>query len=321
MEHIMISIVVPVFNGESTLDRCVSSVLSQDYCNFELILVDDGSADGSLDMCESYGDGRIRVIHKENGGVSSARNVGISAASGDYILFLDCDDALNVGALRRVAEIAEGGYDLIACSLSVIRQDGGEPFFGFRRDVSTDNVFEMLLEEPLPFGLSGGKAVRTAFIREKGLLFDTSMHSQEDMRFFLQVYFKGGSFYLSPFESYRYYYSASTRAPAVKDHIENQVIAIDYAAKKGVSEEAIYVASDRLCRNLYAYLAYAADDRGVKELLSVFRQVEGIEDAVRHCTPTGAVGRFRYRFLRGSDGAVIRLMKNRRLIKRLLHRG
>lgn len=90
----LFSVVVPIYCVESNLKQCVDSILKQTARNFELILVDDGSPDGSPDICDAYAkaDARVRVIHQENRGVSAARNVGIHAAAGDYILLLDSDD-------------------------------------------------------------------------------------------------------------------------------------------------------------------------------------------------------------------------------------
>ena len=91
---IKFSIIVPIYNVEKYLNQCIDSVLGQTYKNFELILVNDGSPDGSPKICDAYeqADKRVKVIHKENGGSSSARNAGIMVASGEYVIFLDSDD-------------------------------------------------------------------------------------------------------------------------------------------------------------------------------------------------------------------------------------
>lgn len=91
---VTLSVIIPVYNAEQTLRECVDSVLAQDYTDFELILVDDGSKDSSLRMCEEFtlSDSRVKVIHKKNGGVSSARNRGIEEAQGEWIGFIDADD-------------------------------------------------------------------------------------------------------------------------------------------------------------------------------------------------------------------------------------
>ena len=89
-----VSVIIPVYNVEQYLNRCIDSVLNQTYKDFEIILVDDGSTDKSGEICDVYAekDSRITVIHKENGGLSDARNFGIDAARGDFLTFLDSDD-------------------------------------------------------------------------------------------------------------------------------------------------------------------------------------------------------------------------------------
>lgn len=122
MTNPYISLVVPVYNAEAYLNRCIDSVLSQDFVSWEMILVNDGSNDSSGMICDSYAlkDNRISVIHKKNCGVSSARNSGVSIAKGEYLMFLDSDDALLPGALNVMAHAARannsdfvlGGYQV-----------------------------------------------------------------------------------------------------------------------------------------------------------------------------------------------------------------
>ena len=98
----LVSIIVPIYNAERFLHRCVDSVLSQTVPDFELLLVNDGSSDSSLDICNHYAakDSRIKVLDKPNGGVSSARNLAIKRASGKYLMFLDADDSLEANAIE-----------------------------------------------------------------------------------------------------------------------------------------------------------------------------------------------------------------------------
>ena len=93
----MISVVVPVYNVEKYLNRCVDSILNQTYSDLEIILVDDGSTDRSGSICDEYLsiDSRVRVLHKENGGLSDARNHGIELANGSYLCFIDSDDYIH----------------------------------------------------------------------------------------------------------------------------------------------------------------------------------------------------------------------------------
>ena len=103
----LISVIVPVYNVEAYLEKCVNSILHQTYENIEVILIDDGSTDNSGAICDALAadDSRIKVLHKSNGGVSSARNLGISVASGAYICFVDSDDWLDIDYFELVAPI------------------------------------------------------------------------------------------------------------------------------------------------------------------------------------------------------------------------
>ena len=94
-----ISIIVPVYNVEQYLRRCIDSILNQSFADFELLLIDDGSKDKSGAICDEYAakDSRIRVFHKENGGVSSARNIGLENARGEWLSFIDGDDVITEG--------------------------------------------------------------------------------------------------------------------------------------------------------------------------------------------------------------------------------
>ena len=105
----LISVIIPVYNVETYLRECVDSVLNQTYQNFEIILVDDGSTDSSGKICDEYveKDERITVIHQKNGGLSVARNTGLSEVNGDYVYFLDSDDYITRGAFETLLVIAE----------------------------------------------------------------------------------------------------------------------------------------------------------------------------------------------------------------------
>lgn len=114
-----ISVIVPVYNAQSFLDRCVESITAQSYKNIEIILVDDGSTDGSPQMCDKWAecDERIKVIHCQNSGVACARNTGIAAAAGEYISFVDSDDWLEADALEYLYSLVNsGGCDIACCS-------------------------------------------------------------------------------------------------------------------------------------------------------------------------------------------------------------
>ena len=124
----LISVIVPVYNVESFLDYCISSIIKQTYTNFELILVDDGSKDSSPAICDEWfkKDSRVRVIHQQNGGLSAARNAGLNQAKGDYICFIDSDDFVKENYLEAfVITMKKTDADIAICDISSSKL--GEP--------------------------------------------------------------------------------------------------------------------------------------------------------------------------------------------------
>ena len=118
-----ISVVCPVFNAEKYLRRCVDSVLSQSFCDFELLLVDDGSEDGGGQICDEYAsaDARVKVIHKRNGGVSSARQAGMDAATGRYFIHIDPDDWIDSELLEKMHDTAvDENADVVCCDMLAV---------------------------------------------------------------------------------------------------------------------------------------------------------------------------------------------------------
>ncbi len=114
----LISVIVPVFNVEKYLNRCIDSILSQTYRHLEILLIDDGSNDSSPQICDEYSkkDKRVRTIHKKNGGVSSARNAGLDVASGQFISFIDADDFISNDMYKELIEVYNAHhYDLVKC--------------------------------------------------------------------------------------------------------------------------------------------------------------------------------------------------------------
>lgn len=123
-----VSIIVPVYKVEIELDRCVHSLVNQTYPNIEIILVDDGSPDTCPELCNQYAkeDNRIKVVHKENGGLSDARNAGLKIATGDYILYVDSDDYIDLNSCERLLNaIDEQEVDIVVGN-AIMEKPGGE---------------------------------------------------------------------------------------------------------------------------------------------------------------------------------------------------
>lgn len=181
-----VSFIVPVYNAETKLDRCIRSIIDQSCDSWELILIDDGSTDNSGTICDNYAniDSRIRVIHKSNGGVSSARNTGLTVAKGEYISFVDADDYIKESFL----EICLSGYgrDLIIC--------GFEITCGTDINLKEDNIYlskdsrasERIISNPYYLDTPWGKLFKKEKIIESKLLFDEKLKLSEDTLFCYQ---------------------------------------------------------------------------------------------------------------------------------------
>ena len=116
----MLSVIVPVYNKKEHLCSCVESILNQTYSDIELILVDDGSTDGSSSLCDSFAEREVvvRVIHKKNEGPIRARMTGVENAAGEYVAFVDADDWIDVSLFEKEMCLIEQGYDMVSCPLN-----------------------------------------------------------------------------------------------------------------------------------------------------------------------------------------------------------
>lgn len=129
MDRNLISVIVPIYNVEIYLDRCIESIVNQTYKNLEIILVNDGSTDNSLTICQKWAkkDNRIKVIDKENGGLSSARNAGLDIANGEYVSFVDSDDYIDKNIYdEMIKNIIITKSDIISCSIQEIQNNGNK---------------------------------------------------------------------------------------------------------------------------------------------------------------------------------------------------
>ena len=124
---VLISVIVPIYKVEKYLDCCIQSIVNQTYRNLEIILVEDGSPDGCADICDMWAekDSRIKVIHKENGGLSEARNVGLKISTGEYISFVDSDDRIEPDFLKQLyGGITAYNADVAECAVSYVDENG-----------------------------------------------------------------------------------------------------------------------------------------------------------------------------------------------------
>ncbi|MBQ4423508.1 MAG: glycosyltransferase [Clostridia bacterium] len=188
----LVSVIIPVYNAGKFLWQCVNSIRNQTFSDWEGILVDDGSTDKGVGICDKvvHDEPRFRAIHKENGGVSTARNVGIEAARGKYLMFLDADDALMPTYMEKMVEVMETqGVDLVVGGYERFRADWTQQYLFTR--------YSLVLMKELPqflmtytesrvnmFGVSiWAKLYRTDVIRDNGIRFDPEITYEEDCDF------------------------------------------------------------------------------------------------------------------------------------------
>ena len=195
------SIIVPVYNVEKYLNECVDSILSQTFIDFELILVNDGSKDNSGKICDEYAekDARVKVIHKENGGLSDARNKGTEIAQGKYIIYIDSDDYLAKRTfLSDVYEKAKLGNDIICYKFRKYFEDTqslGKCTFSLP-DVSKwmtyANKIEKLVCADAFYCSAWTKAIKTSLLKDNGIKFEKGLLG-EDQEWYYHVLLKAQS--------------------------------------------------------------------------------------------------------------------------------
>lgn len=175
----LITVIVPVYNVEGYLNRCVESIANQSYRNLEIILVDDGSHDGCPGLCDTWGksDSRIKVIHKKNGGVSSARNAGLDIACGEYVAFVDADDYISPNMLEKLAN----GATLNNCDISICRVSSDKSAPNEQAKVYENDVLSLYLSDSLCEPSTPAKLYSRQIIQ--GLRFDSSIKIGEDYIF------------------------------------------------------------------------------------------------------------------------------------------
>jgi len=189
MKSPVISVIVPVYKAENYLHRCVDSILAQTFTDFEVLLVDDGSPDRSGEICDEYAqkDDRVRVFHKENGGVSSARNVGIDNAHGEYTIHADPDDWVEPNMLEELYKKAqEEDADMVICDFYMNKQS--KQIYKSQCPTSLNDI--QLIRKDFINKLHGStwnKLVRASCYKENNIRFNESISFCEDKLFILGI--------------------------------------------------------------------------------------------------------------------------------------
>lgn len=147
-----LSVIVPIYNVEKFLRRCIDSIINQSYSNLEIILVDDGSTDKSGRICDEYSkiDLRIKVVHLDNGGVSRARNIGISLSTGEYLSFVDSDDYISSEMYEKMIYILENeNLEIVSCGAYIVKNNKilGRQGSGKLKIYSKEEILPLVLQD------------------------------------------------------------------------------------------------------------------------------------------------------------------------------
>ena len=271
-----VSIIVPVYNAEATLARCIDSILTQEYTDFELILVDDGSQDTSGDICDQYAskDSRIRVIHKENTGVSASRNQALDQALGTYLQFLDSDDWITPNATQLLVDTAAHFHcDLV---ISDFYRVVGERV-SVKGDIEDDCVMTQeefaahMVENPADFyyGVLWNKLFRRDIIEKYHLRMDEQISWCEDFMFNLEYIRHAEVFYALQVPIYYYVKtkgSLTSQGMNISKTIRMKLTVFEYYNNfyKHVLDEEDYE-KNRL--QIYRFLIDAAGDGSVAPVI------------------------------------------------------
>lgn len=213
-DSVKVSIIVPVFQSVEKLDRCIESVVNQKFMNWELLLLDDGSSDGSFEKCINWSkrDGRIKAFHHTNQGVGYTRNTGIEISEGKYILFLDADDEIRKDALERIVTKAEEndvdiliwGYESSFCSKKRNFETLPNVKEGLYIDRQWDDIFWKIYDGNLIHNI-GTKLYRSKCIKDNKIRFHQDFSISEDAIFCLQAVTYARRFYVVNEAFYIYY--------------------------------------------------------------------------------------------------------------------
>lgn len=264
-----VSIIVPVYNAERTLTRCIDSILNQEYTDFELLLVNDGSKDSSGSICDRYAakDSRIHVIHKENSGVSDSRNIALDRACGTYLQFLDSDDWITPNATRLLVETARRYHcDMV---ISDFYRVVGERV-SHKGDIEDDCVLTReefashMIENPADFyyGVLWNKLFRRDIVEEYHLRMDSEISWCEDFMFNLEYIRHADVFFALQVPIYYYVKtkgSLASQGASITKTIKMKLMVFEYYNNfyKHVLDEDDYE-KNRL--QVYRFLVDAAND-------------------------------------------------------------
>ena len=192
--NIKVSVIIPIYNSEQYLEKCIKSVIEQEYENIEIILINDGSEDNSGIICDMFAkrDNRIKVLHNTNQGVSISRNLGINIASGEYLFFMDSDDYIEANTISVLIErVKKSKSDLLIFGYNNIDKIKKNTIvYNLDKIIHIDELLEIMLDKKyyMYFNYLWNKLYKTECIKNNKILFNSQVNLGEDALFNVEVY-------------------------------------------------------------------------------------------------------------------------------------
>lgn len=246
----VISIIVPIYNAEKLLNECIISILEQEDDNIELILVNDGSIDNSDTICRNYvNDKHVKYIKIENSGVSNARNIGLKNASGEWICFVDADDKLMSGALKKIRPLLTADVEALYCNYQMSGEninytdkvsllnsslviEASYDYIGSKKALSSFFTMRHMIFTPC-----WGKIYRRSIIESNEIIFSPDLKLSEDLCF--NINFLSHCRIIKTFDFPMYFYRINLESVTHQystDYISNRELLFDYLCSKNVPE-------------------------------------------------------------------------------------
>lgn len=332
-----ISVIIPVYNKIHYLSGLLEQVMGQTFTDFECLLIDDGSTDGSGVVCDEFAarDARFRVFHIPNGGVSHARNVGLDAAQGEYITFIDSDDRIRPELLERLRDHAEeSGADMVIGNLEKVWGDRNSteplplPYNGQYTMEELLPVFASVQQSTGIYGFSVAKLLRRDLIAETR--FDCGIRLAEDLSFYLDIYPRVNSIYFDPVPCYGYLQAAENSSMLdADDRIDyfTQLL-IQLKLLRFLSRKNVLVGENRriMLSRIYDFVFFSLFHCKLRNYRRMCTRIRALELPNRYIVSKEMLIRRTILFLydRGMDSAAITVLAFYRLMRsciRMIRKG
>lgn len=253
-----VSLIVPVYNLGKTLDRCLNSIVNQTYKELEIILINDGSTDSSLSICEKYAvsDERIKILSHDNHGVSYTRNIGIKNATGYYLMFIDGDDVISSDMVETYVNYATNAYyDIVIGGLYFVENETVTNKVPKHEILNRQQLLSnVCIDTTGIYGYVPNKLYKLKNLIDKQILFNEKMYAQEDFDFALSVYEISDKILQIPYSGYTYFHESGKRSIPMLDLLKNQNKLLNMCNNNQVNSESIAILKNKICNMLFGAL-------------------------------------------------------------------